>query len=152
MDRACPIRRVGNSPFLCQPRFPGHAKGSPIYPGPGVTRVVKLSTYYPTIAGTDDDSEVYFLEGDERGGTALLVGGTHPDESAGTLAAVIVIENAVVKRGRVIVIPRADHSAFTHTQPLEAYPQTYSIKTQGVSESSGAALDMQIRWTSGQTR
>jgi len=115
--------------FFASRDFLAMRKDPPIYPGPGVTRVVKLSTYYPTIAGTDDDSEVYFLEGDERGGTALLVGGTHPDESAGTLAAVIVIENAVVKRGRVIVIPRADHSAFTHTQPLEAYPQTYSIKT-----------------------
>ena len=115
--------------FFASRDFLAMRKDPPIYPGPGVSRVVKLSTYCPTIAGTDDDTEVYFLEGDKKGGTALLVGGTHPNEPAGTLAAVTVIENAVVKCGRVIVIPRADHSAFTHTPPLEAYPETYSIKT-----------------------
>lgn len=115
--------------FFASRDFLSMRKDPPIYPGPGVSRMVKLSTYCPTIAGTDDDTEVYFLEGSEKGGTALLVGGTHPNEPAGTLTAVTVIENAVVKCGRVIVIPRADHSAFTHTQPLEAYPETYSIKT-----------------------
>lgn len=101
----------------------------PIYPGPGVTQMVRLSDYSQAIAGTAADTDVYLLEGDEEGGTVLLLGGTHPNEPAASLAAITLIENAVVKRGRIIVIPRANHSAFTCTEPQEGYPQTYLIET-----------------------
>lgn len=103
----------------------------PIYPGPGVTRVIKLSTYSAGLAGTAGDTNVYFLEGDEEGGTVLLMGGSSPDEPAGLLAAVTVIENAAVKRGRIIVVPRANRSAFTTSEPMEGYPQTFFIETPG---------------------
>lgn len=103
----------------------------PIYPGPGVTRVGKLSAYFPALAGTGLDTEVYYLEGEAPGATALVLGGTHPNEPGGFLAAVVLVENAVVKRGRLIVIPRANRSGFTCTDPGEGQPQVYQIPTPG---------------------
>jgi hypothetical protein len=101
----------------------------PIYPGPGVTEVRMLSEYFDGIAGTAVDTEVYLLVGDKPGGTALVLGGTHPNEPASSLTAIALIENASVEQGRLIVIPRANHSAFTCTEPQEGYPQTYAIET-----------------------
>lgn len=101
----------------------------PIYPGPGVTETFLLGDVAPGIAGTAADTRVYVLEGEEEGGTVLLLGGTHPNEPAASLTAIAIIESAVVERGRLLVIPRANHSAFTCTEPQEGYPQTYQIET-----------------------
>ncbi len=107
----------------------------PIYPGPGVTGQARLSDYFSGIDGTAADTDVYFLEGEEAGGTALVLGGTHPNEPASSLSAITLIESAVVARGRLIVIPRAVHSGFTATDPQEGYPQVYHIETPtGVRE------------------
>ena len=101
----------------------------PIYPGPGVTRQGRLSDYFPGIEGTAADTDVFFLEGETEGGTALLLGGTHPNEPSSSLSAIVTLENAVVTKGRLIVIPRAVHSGFTCTEPQEGYPQTFTIET-----------------------
>ena len=103
----------------------------PIYPGQGVTHVGALSDYFDRLAGTPADTPVYVLEGAEPGGTALILGGTHPNEPAASLTAIALIEGATVTRGRLIVIPRANHSAFTCTEPQEGYPQWYTIDTPG---------------------
>ena len=99
----------------------------PIYPGQGVTGVKKLSAYLPNLKGTAGDSDVYILDSGKEGGTLVLLGGTHPDEPASNLAAILVIENVTVEKGRIIVIPEADRSAMTHNPPLEAYPARYHI-------------------------
>jgi len=107
----------------------------PIYPGSGVTEIRALSDYFGGIAGTAADTDVYILQGDEPGGTALVLGGTHPNEPAASITAIVLVENARVERGRLIVIPRANRSAFTCTEPQEGYPQTYTIETPtGVRE------------------
>ncbi|MDI6863874.1 MAG: succinylglutamate desuccinylase/aspartoacylase family protein [Pseudothermotoga sp.] len=93
-----------------------------IDPGPGVTHVKKLSDYYPSLRGTVGDTDVFVLEGEEPGGCALIIGGTHPNEPAGYVTARIIVEHFNVQKGKLIVIPRANNSAFTHTQPLEATP------------------------------
>lgn len=103
----------------------------PIYPGPGVTRVGRLSTYFPALAGTGLDTDVYYLEGEAPGATVLVLGGTHPNEPGGFLTAVVLVENTVVKRGRLIVVPRANRSGFTCTDPGEGQPQVYHIPTPG---------------------
>ena len=103
----------------------------PVYPRAGVTHVGALSDYFEGLLGTAADTEVYILEGDQPGGTALVLGGTHPNEPASSLTAIALIESTSVTQGRLIVIPRANHSAFTCSEPQEGYPQTYTIETAG---------------------
>lgn len=101
----------------------------PIYPGPGVTEIRMLSDYVPKLAGTVSDTEVYVLKGNEPGGGMLVLGGTHPREPAGLVAAVTLIENAVVQKGTLFVIPRVNRSAYTYTEPQEATPMRLEIET-----------------------
>ncbi|MBS3788022.1 succinylglutamate desuccinylase/aspartoacylase family protein [Candidatus Bipolaricaulota bacterium] len=101
----------------------------PIFAGPDVKEVKHLSDYAPVLAGTPEDPRVYVMEGEQKGGTVFILGGTHPNEPAGFLSAVTIVENATLERGRLIVIPRANPSGFTHTQPLEGSPQFFSVKT-----------------------
>ena len=115
--------------FLVSLEFREMWRDPPVYPGPGVTGQARLSDYFPDIEGTAADTDVYFLEGDEAGGTALVLGGTHPNEPASSLTAIAMLENAVVTRGQLVVVPRAAHSGFTATDPQEGYPQFYGIET-----------------------
>lgn len=103
----------------------------PIFPGPGVTEVRPLSVYFPAIKDSRGDTEVYFLQGPAPGGTALVLGGVHPNEPSGHLAAVVLVEKAAVQAGRLIVIPRANASGFTQNDPQEANPQEFGITTPG---------------------
>ncbi len=88
----------------------------PVVVGPGVTRVAKLGDYFGPVRGTVNDANVYILEGREPGGTVLLLGGTHPEEPAGRLAAWIFAEAASIARGRLMIIPTANRSASTATR------------------------------------
>lgn len=101
----------------------------PVVLGPGVTSVQKLSTYFGGIAGTVNDCNLYFLEGKEPGGTIVVLGGSHPEEPAGRLAAWLVVENTVVEKGRLIVTLSANRSASTVTRPSGAYPPDFAIET-----------------------
>jgi predicted deacylase len=103
----------------------------PVVKGPGVTRVGKLSTYLPSLKNTDGDTDVFYLEGKEPGGTVFVMGGVHANESAGMLSAVVLVENAVVNAGRLIVVPHANESGFTNTAPSEGVPSRFNIKTPG---------------------
>ena len=99
----------------------------PVYPGPGVTRKAMLSDYVPSFEGSPADTAVYILEGKAPGPTMLVFGGTHPQEISGMVAAVLLVENVQVERGRLIVIPHANQSGFTYTEPLEAFPHDFRI-------------------------
>ncbi|MBM3329051.1 MAG: succinylglutamate desuccinylase [Calditrichaeota bacterium] len=98
-----------------------------LHPSFGLSTVKRLSQYHSPIAGTRLENELYFFEGREPGGTLLILGGTHPNEPAGYLAAVVMLENLAVQRGRVIVIPRANNAAFSATEPQEAYPGRFHL-------------------------
>ncbi len=102
-----------------------------IVPGPGVSRVAALSASFAALEGTPGDTAVYVLEGRDPGGTVLVLGGTHGDEPAGYIAAVVLVERARVERGRLIVVPRANESGFTHNVPQEGHPQQFAIDTPG---------------------
>jgi hypothetical protein len=102
----------------------------PIVAGPGVTTRRMLSDYAPTLAGSPADTPVFILEGKEPGGTLLLLGGTHPQEISGLMGAVLMIENAIPEKGRVVILPQSNRSGFTHTDSLEGFPHTYKISTQ----------------------
>ena len=111
------------------PAFLEMSKPEPIKKGPNVTRVKMLSDYSPGLLGSPGDTEVYILDSGKPGGTAMVLGGTHPNEPAGFLSAILLVENARPTAGRLIVIPRANASAFAHTDYQEASPRRFSIKT-----------------------
>ncbi len=99
-----------------------------IVAGPGVTEQRRLSEWMPELEGTRGDTEVYLLAGaDTTGGDVLVLGGTHPNEPAAFLAAVLLVENLQVSHGRLWVIPQANHSAFSQTEPQEAHPQFFHL-------------------------
>lgn len=97
--------------------------------GPGVTAVEKLSAYAPGIAGTLADTPVFVLRGREPGGAAFIMGDTHANEPEGLLASLIVIENAVVAKGTLYVVPVFNSSASRNTRPGDGYPLYVSIPT-----------------------
>jgi len=101
----------------------------PIYPGPGLTEMKMLSTYFPGIRKTHGDTEVYVFEGEEAGGNLLILGGSHPNEPAGYVTAVLLVENIRVDRGKVFIIPRANRSGFSHSDPQEGNPQRFYVPT-----------------------
>lgn len=103
--------------------------GLEIHPSAYLTEKKMLSDYNPNLAGTPGDTEVLVFEGEEPGGTLLIVGGSHGDEAAGPATALIFAENAKVTQGRLIVIPFANRSGYTHTLPQEGHPASYVIPT-----------------------
>jgi predicted deacylase len=115
----------------------------PVVAGPGVSRVVKLGDYFEPIKGTVNDVNVYVLEGKEPGGTVLLLGGTHPEEPAGRLAAWIFAENAELARGRIFIVLTANRSASTVTRLGGAYPPDFTIPTAW----GGQKFRMGDRWS-----
>ena len=100
----------------------------PIRKGPGVTTVKQLSDYFAKLKGTSGDTEVYVLDSGKPGGTVLVLGGTHPNEPSSFLSALLLIENAKPAKGRLIVIPRANNSGFSHTDYTEGAPQHFMLK------------------------
>ena len=115
----------------------------PVVPGPGVARVAKLGEYFAGIRGTINDLNVYILEGREPGGAVLILGGTHPEEPAGRLAAWVLAENAVLSKGRLFVILSANRSATTATRLGGAYPPDFTIPTGW----GGQKFRMGDRWS-----
>ena len=111
-------------------------------PAPHIDRVVphagfekrRLSDWFDGLAGTPMDTDVYVQEGAEPGGTVLVLGGTHANEPAGVVAAVVLLERADVQRGRLIVVPYANPMARTHTFPQDAHPQTFRFFTPAGTE------------------
>ncbi|HBN95263.1 MAG TPA: succinylglutamate desuccinylase, partial [Firmicutes bacterium] len=67
--------------------------------------------------------------GKRPGGPLMVLGGSHPEEPAANLTAQIMVENAEVEAGRLIVAIRANRSASTVTRPGEGYPSYYHIET-----------------------
>ncbi|NLJ46619.1 MAG: succinylglutamate desuccinylase [Treponema sp.] len=108
-------------------RFLDHRKHEILVRGPGVSEVRMLSEWLPDLAGSPGDTEVYVFRGSSPGSSMLVLGGTHPNEPSAFLSAVLLIENAEVSSGTLYVIPRANASGFTHNDPQEGAPETYSI-------------------------
>lgn len=110
-------------------RFSSMHRKEPIHPHPSLFMQTTLSTYFPPLKNTAGDTEVYIFRGEEEGGNLLILGGTHPNEPAGYVTAVLLIENIRVNKGRVIILPRANSSGFTHSDPQEGNPQRFFIQT-----------------------
>ena len=91
--------------------------------GPGVTELRELSSWFPGIRGTNGDTDVYMLDSGKPGATGLILGGTHGNEPAGYLTAILIVENAVPVSGKLLVVPHANRSSVTHTDYQEASPR-----------------------------
>jgi len=115
----------------------------PLVLSPSVTRVKKLGDYFLGVKGTINDANVYILEGAKPGGTILIMGGSHPEEPAGRLAAWIFAENAVLDQGRLIIIPTTNPSGSTATRLGGAYPPDFTIPTAW----GGQKFRMGDRWS-----
>ncbi len=107
--------------------FRSMERDEPFVAGPGVTDKAMLSDKELALKGGDGDTPVFELAGDKPGGTFMLIGGTHPQEIGGVLAADLVVENAKVTQGKLIVVPEANRSGFTWTQPMEGYFHSFTI-------------------------
>ena len=115
--------------FLAGKQFHLQYQPEPIFPSAGLTAQKKLSDYFPALFDTAGDTEVYIFDGQQAGGHVLIVGGTHANEPAGFITAVLLTENISLKRGKVVIIPRANASAFTHGDPQEGSPQRFALPT-----------------------
>jgi len=102
----------------------------PVVISPGVTQVKKLSEYFAGLKGTINDCNVYFLEGKGKGATLMVLGGSHPEEPAGRLAAWLFAENGVMEKGRLIVVLSANRSGTTVTRLGGGYPPDFTIPTK----------------------
>ena len=115
--------------FLSALKFLSMQKKEAIFPSRGLTSRKMLSSYFPELKKTWGDTDVYLYEGQEKGGNLLILGGAHANEPAGFITAVLLIENIQVSTGKIIIVPRANNSGFTHSQPQEGNPQRYSLES-----------------------
>ena len=90
--------------------------------GPEV-ETFKLDVYNEKLKGTVGDVDVYVLKGEEEDGSILILGGTHANEPAGHMAAIVMLEQFQVSKGTVYIIPNICQSGLTHNDPLEGTPQ-----------------------------
>jgi predicted deacylase len=118
------IAALGAIPLYRHRHFP-----MPFVAGPGVTRVIKLSDFGPGLKGKIVDADIFVMEGKEPGGKAFLMADTHANEPAGLLAMMILIENAVVEKGTLYVVPTFNASASRNTKPGDGYPLYFDIPT-----------------------
>lgn len=123
--------------------YEGRHLKEPVVISEGVTQVLKLSRYFDGVQGTANDCNLYVLEGQEPGATICILGGTHPEEPAGRLAAWLFAENAIMKKGRLIVVLSANRSATTVTRVGGAYPPDFTIP----SPWGGQTFRMGDRWS-----
>ncbi|MEG1824038.1 MAG: succinylglutamate desuccinylase/aspartoacylase family protein [Cloacibacillus sp.] len=91
----------------------------------------KLSEWEPALKGTNMDTPVFIQQGEEPGGTVYVEGGIHANEPAGFMAAVLLLERAQVKKGKLIIVPFVSNSARTHNSPQDAAPQSFKIEQPG---------------------
>ncbi len=109
----------------------------------GVTEVRRLSEYFDGIAGTVNDCYVYIIDSGKPGATMFVMGGAHPEEPAGRLAAWLFAENAVMEEGRLIVVLSGNRSGTTVTRVGGAYPPDFTIPT----EWGGQTFRLGDRWS-----
>lgn len=110
--------------------FQNMKKPDVIHPSESLSKIGKLSDYHPGIRGSAGDVNVYYFESGSPGANVLLLGGTHPNEASGFMAAVLLIETIKINQGKIIVIPQACGSGYAASDPMEGYPMFYHIKTK----------------------
>ncbi len=101
-----------------------------LFPGDGLTEKAMLSDWFDGIKDTAFDTPVYHFKGTSEGGKFLILGGTHANEPAAALTTITLLENiSSVELGEIYIIPWANRSGATHTEPMEGNPQFFTINT-----------------------
>ncbi len=96
---------------------------------------VAVVGYAEAKAAISADSSLVISEAEvEAVPSMLILGGTHPNEPAGQIASVVILENVTVERGVLYVITEANRSGYTHTHPQEASPEYYNLTAKDGSE------------------
>lgn len=115
----------------------GAAKATPveldIKPGTGVTERKTISAYLPSLKNTIFDTPVFVMDSGQPGANILIIGGTHGNEPAGYLSALVILEQAVVKTGKLVVIPAANRSALMMADMISFVDQKLEIPTKSGS-------------------
>ena len=101
-----------------------------VRPGPGVTQQGMLSDYFPPLRGGPMDTAVFILDSGVPGATGLMIGGTHGNELAGQVAALLAVENAVVKTGKLLVVPYANRSAISVADTRKGIARRHAITSR----------------------
>jgi len=57
----------------------------------------------------------------------LVMGGTHPNEPSGQMTAILFLENVVMQRGTIYIIPEINRSAYSYSTPQEAQSWYFTI-------------------------
>ena len=107
--------------FVTGREFAAHWAPDVLAPAPEFKQKM-LSDYSEGLKGTPMDTPVYVQEGSSQGGSVLVLGGTHPNEPASHMSAILMLEQAKVQKGRLFIIPFANLSGFSHTLTQEASP------------------------------
>lgn len=115
--------------FFSAREFNSMHKKDEIYPSNGLSEKKLLSDYSPGLRNTPGDTEIYIFQGEKEGGNLLILGGSHPNEPAGFITAVLLVENIQVSQGKIVLIPQANNSGFTHNDTQEGNPQRFPIAT-----------------------
>ena len=115
--------------FFSGREFLSLRRNDEIFPGSGVTSRKWLSDYFPALKDTAGDTEVFIFDSAAQGGNLLILGGTHPNEPAGFMTAILLAETIRAARGKAVIIPWANASGFTHSDPQEGSPQRFFIET-----------------------
>ena len=102
-----------------------------IRPGEGVTDQRKLSEYFLLLKDSHLDTDVFILDSGKPGATGLIIGGTHGNEMAGSVSALVALENAVVIEGKLIVIPYTNRSAQSVTDTRNHIDPRHLIQSRG---------------------
>lgn len=115
--------------------FSGNKELDFISPLPGFEKRM-LSEYFDGLKGHAMDTPVYVQNGEEDGGSVMILGGTHPNEPSGYMSAILMLENANVKKGRLFIVPFGNISGFTNTLAQEASPSRIHFKLRDGSTRS----------------
>ncbi len=94
-----------------------------------------VMTYAEAKAAVAADSSLAVSKAEvEKVPSMLVLGGTHPNEPAGQIAATIILESATVERGILYIVTETNRSGYTHTHPQEASPEYYHLTAKDGSQ------------------
>ncbi len=99
-----------------------------IKPGSGVTQEKRLSEYFSGLKNSNFDTPVFIMDSGKPGSNALVIGGTHGNELAGHVSAMLIVENARVEAGKLVVIPFANRSALSISDSFSHVRHTHTIQ------------------------